>query len=39
MLLGVIPINCFKILSDFWGKSQKGETRKNLALSGSYATA
>ena len=29
MLLGVIPMICFEILSDFWRKSQKGETGKS----------
>ena len=39
MLLGVIPMICFDILSDFWRKSQKGQTGKNLEFSGSYAAA
>ena len=32
MLLGVIPMFCFEILSDFWRKSQKG--RENLGKHG-----
>ena len=32
MLLGVFPMICFEILSDFWRKSHKGKTGLTRAL-------
>ena len=39
MLLGVIPMFCFEILSDFFGENRKKEKLENLEFSGSYAAA
>ena len=39
MLLGVIPMFCFEILSDFGGNKKKSKKLENLGISGFYATA
>ena len=39
MLLGVIPMFCFEILSDFGGNRKKSKKLENLGISGSYAAA